>query len=395
MFRRQSSTASSISISLDPNRPVIKNVQKEIDFALILLRFQNPRELFAFSPVSISLGFSLIHSGASGSTRDQIRDFVLKGTSHKHFEKHFAKLNYSLLRAENGTEMCMANHLFADTALEVKNDYLQKIERLFRSGVTQLPFFENPHGSAVSINTFVGMKTKNHIGRFMNDLNFPIGRISALTVLNFLVSGASTILVNAAYFMSEWSTKFDGAYTTKLDFHSSPMGKRQVDFLSSSHPVLYSENNEFRVLTLRYKAESFAMSIFLPINRFGLREAIMGLNSVKVQNLLTRASEEQMNIQIPKWNIECDFPLTEAMPLLGVAEMCGPFAELDDIAPGASISQVMHKVLIEVGENGTTSTTGAPRKNQCPPDNVDFLADHPFMFLITKDLHPLFIGTHY
>ncbi|CAO4376585.1 unnamed protein product [Caenorhabditis nigoni] len=380
-FRRQSSTASSISISLDPNRPVIKNVQKEIDFALILLRFQNPRELFAFSPVSISLGFSLIHSGAAGSTKDQIRDFVLKGTSHKHFEKHFAKLNHSLLRAENGTKMCMANHLFADTALEVKNDYLQKIERLFRSGVTQLPFFENPHGSAVSINTFVGMKTKNHIARFMNDLNFPIG--------------ASTILVNAAYFMSEWSIKFDGGYTKKFDFYTNPMEKRQVDYLSSSHPVLYSENNEFRVLTLRYKAESFAMSIFLPINRFGLREAIMGLNSVKVQNLLTRASEEQMNIQIPKWKIECDFPLTDAMPLLGVAEMCGPFAELDNIASGASISQVMHKVLIEVGENGTTSTTGAPRKNQCPPDNVDFLADHPFMFLITKDLHPLFIGTHY
>ncbi|ULT86419.1 hypothetical protein L3Y34_006246 [Caenorhabditis briggsae] len=380
-FRRQSSTASSISISLDPNRPVIKNVQKEIDFALILLRFQNPRELFAFSPVCISFGFSLIHSGAAGSTKDQIRDFVLKGTSHKHFEKHFAKLNHSLLRAENGTEMCMANHLFADITLEVKNDYLQKIERLFRSGVTQLPFFENSHGSAVSINTFVGMKTKNHIGRFMNDLNFPIG--------------ASTILVNAAYFLSDWSTKFDGAQTTKLNFHTNHMEKRQIDFLSSSRPVLYSENNEFRVLTLRYKAESFAMSIFLPINRFGLREAIMGLNSVKVQNLLTRANEEQIHILIPKWKIECDFPLTDAMPLLDVAEMCGPFAELDDIAPGASISQVMHKVLIEVGENGTTSTTDASCEYRCPPDNVDFLADHPFMFLITKDLHPLFIGTHY
>lgn len=88
-------------------------LQSETDFGLGLLRQQNLSESLVFSPLSIALALSLVHVAANGETRDEIRNALVKGATDEQLEQHFANISAALLAAEKGTQVNIANHVFA------------------------------------------------------------------------------------------------------------------------------------------------------------------------------------------------------------------------------------------------------------------------------------------
>ncbi|CAI9118031.1 OLC1v1019533C1 [Oldenlandia corymbosa var. corymbosa] len=95
----------------------------------------------------------------------------------------------------------------------------------------------------------------------------------------------------------------------------------------------------------------------------------------------------------------------EASDILKKLGLVLPFEEgLTDMAnQELRVSQIFHKSFIEINEKGTESAaaTGAIMMSFCgagpiePPPVVDFVADHPFLFLIREDINGsvLFMGT--
>ncbi|KAH0974270.1 hypothetical protein GBA52_016169 [Prunus armeniaca] len=106
-------------------------------------------------------------------------------------------------------------------------------------------------------------------------------------------------------------------------------------------------------------------------------------------------------VKIPK------FKITSWFEVWGILEQLGlklPFhlTEMVEAPPGQDlfVSKMLHKAVIEVNEEGTeaaavTVTSASFSFAACKPrKTVDFVADHPFLFLIREEMTGavLFIG---
>ncbi|KAK6040297.1 hypothetical protein COOONC_22200 [Cooperia oncophora] len=96
--------------------------------------------------------------------------------------------------------------------------------------------------------------------------------------------------------------------------------------------------------------------------------------------------------------IETDFKLKDALIAMGVTDMFSDHADLTGISkePPLKISDAAHKAIIEVDEDGTTAAAASYVKvvpmSMIMDKPVQFRADHPFVFMLTKDNNPLFMG---
>ncbi|ULT86044.1 hypothetical protein L3Y34_006020 [Caenorhabditis briggsae] len=371
----------------DPKQNMALLLQSETDFGLGLLRQQNLNESLVFSPLSIALALSLVHVAANGETRNQIREALVKGATDEELQQHFANISASLLGAEKGTQVNIANHVFSNSGFPIKQTYLDAVKKLYNAGATSLNFDDN-EASAEAINKFVRENTGEHIKEI----------ISSDSITSDLVA----VLANALYFKADWLNKFKKESTFKREFHSSADSKREIDFLNAAavHRS-YAENDQFQVLSLPYKDETFALTIFLPKTRFGLGEAMKTLDSATIQHLMSNVSDELVNVRIPKWKIETELGLNEALQHIGIKKAFDQSADLSNLAGGIFVSKVTHKALIEVDEDGTkaaaATTISISLKSAMLPieEPKDFIADHPFLFVLSQNNHPLFVGLHH
>ncbi|KAK6023167.1 serine proteinase inhibitor [Ostertagia ostertagi] len=185
-----------------------------------------------------------------------------------------------------------------------------------------------------------------------------------------------------------------------------------------------------------YVDRSYALNIFLPKTRFGLSEIQWKLTGDRIEKLLSELDQAYVSVcrgcvffmcmsrvpihiynmiyskssseskefrlfwqvTIPKMKIETTFELKEALSSLGISDIFGFNADLSGIAdpPPPLISQATHKAIIEVDEDGTTAAAATLFKAQWKSLRVtvpiEFRADHPFLFILTKDKNPLFMG---
>ncbi|KHJ75871.1 hypothetical protein OESDEN_24512 [Oesophagostomum dentatum] len=122
------------------------------------------------------------------------------------------------------------------------------------------------------------------------------------------------------------------------------------------------------------------------------------LNGAKVQQLLSKLENTLVSIGIPKMKIETNYGLKEALLKMGATDMFSSKANLSGISkePPLQITDATHKAIIEVDEEGTTAAAAtammAAGSAFIQEEPKEFTADHPFLFFLTKDKNPLFMG---
>jgi serpin B len=111
------------------------------------------------------------------------------------------------------------------------------------------------------------------------------------------------------------------------------------------------------------------------------------------------------NFTIPKFKISFELETSKVLKELGVDLPFYPGSLTKMVESPASqnlyVHKIFHKSFIEVKEEGTeaAATTvsdiaSGSSRNVFTPPKIDFVADHPFLFLIREDLSGkiLFIG---
>ncbi|CAJ0588784.1 unnamed protein product [Cylicocyclus nassatus] len=357
--------------------------KQETDFGLALLRQIPSSENAVVSPLSVLFALLMVQNGAKGKTKEQIDSIVFKGQPDHVITSYYSNFIQELSR-ETKVLTKIANGFFLNKLHKLRKEYQETITQKFMARIESLDFGKADETAKI-INDFVNETTEGKITDLVNE--------AALT-------NAFAVIVNAVYFKGDWYYKFKAANSMPMDFHSSENNTRRIDFMNEYEVRRdYTEDDEVQFLSLHYKNTDWAFSIILPKNKFALEEFRQSLDGEKVKKLLTSTAKTYVSIAIPKMKIETDFKLKEALISMGITEMFSDDADLSGISEtgGLKISKALHKAMIEVDEEGTTAAaaTALVADNMAfiqREEPKEFIADHPFLFMLSKNSNPLFIG---
>ncbi|XP_057760861.1 serpin-ZXA-like [Arachis stenosperma] len=229
--------------------------------------------------------------------------------------------------------------------------------------------------------------------------------------------GPDVIMANTLYFKGLWRNigTFREKDTRDGDFHLlDGGGSVKVPFMDGSHHhyAIAHHYQDFKVLSLNYMEASenvpkrvYTMHIFLPDEINGLPALVQKVctESESLENMFPNGWKKLGVLKILRFRLSF---MVEASPMLKKMGLVLPFMKgaLTELVEErvAYISDIIQKCIIEVNEEGTKAVaavrcqipTTAGRTTKKPPPPFDFIANHPFLFLIREQYTGtvLFVG---
>ncbi|KAL3514565.1 hypothetical protein ACH5RR_027282 [Cinchona calisaya] len=353
-----------------------------------------------FSPLSLHVVLGLITAGSKGPTHDQLLSF-LKSKSIDDLNSLASQL-VSVVFADGspsgGPRLSFANGVWVDQSLTFKPSFKKIVDDVYKAVSNQVDFKNKPVEVIKEVNSWAEKGTGGLIKEIL-----PPGSVDCTT---------SLVLANALYFKGVWDEKFEASKTKEHDFHLLDGSSIKVPFMTSKKKKYISAYNGFKVCCLPYKQgedkRRFSMYFFLPDAKDGLPSLVDKVGSEPGfldHHLPSRSKVQVGDFLIPKFKISFGFEASKTLKGLGLVLPFtgegGGLSEMVLVPPGKHlyVSSIFHKSFIEVNEEGTeaASVTAAVISIRSLPkfDKLDFVADHPFLFLIREDMTGAvqFIGT--
>uniref|UniRef100_A0ACD5VQJ9 Uncharacterized protein n=1 Tax=Avena sativa TaxID=4498 RepID=A0ACD5VQJ9_AVESA len=341
----------------------------------------------AVSPLSIHAALALLGAGAKGPTLDQIAAFL--GPAHATLASHVAlRVLSDSAGDDGGPTVRFANGVWVDAAMRLKVGYAAVVSEHYRAQAHPASFRDMPEEARTQINRWFESVTAGRI----KDL-LPQGSVNSATL---------AVLGNALYFKGAWRSKFDPRSTLDDTFYLHTGGHVRAQFMSSGKKQYIARRSDYKVLKLPYargqEQRIFSMYIYLPNERHGLHSLLQKLGSdpALLEGSTSLMAQVPVGVfKLPKFTISCKTDATELLQVLGLRLPFHPLADFSDMLDSPAplvVSAVFHQSFVEVNEEGTeaaAATIGAIfgcAMASTPVEVVDFVADHPFMFLIKEDL---------
>ncbi|KAB2082588.1 hypothetical protein ES319_A05G208000v1 [Gossypium barbadense] len=378
-----------------------ESITSQTDVALTLTKHVLQTEAkdsnLVFSPLSIHVVLSLIAAGAKGPTLDQLLSF-LKSKSNDQLSSFSSELVSVVFADGNpagGPRLSFANGVWFDRSLPLKPSFKQVLDNVYKAA-SKLVDFQN---KAVQVAGEVNMWAEKETNGLIKEV-LPPGSVDASTRL---------IFANALYFKGAWNEAFDASKTKDHDFHLINGSSVKVPFMTSKKKQTVSAYDGFKVLGLPYKQGNdkrrFSMYFFLPDAKDGLPALVEKASSESgfLERHLPHQPVEVGEFRIPRFKISFGLKASEVLKRLGLVLPFsgeGGLTEMVDSPQGRDlfVSNIFHKSFIEVNEEGTEAAAATSAvialRSLLIPQTIDFVADHPFLFLIRENATGvvLFIG---
>uniref|UniRef100_A0ACD5X521 Uncharacterized protein n=1 Tax=Avena sativa TaxID=4498 RepID=A0ACD5X521_AVESA len=357
----------------------------------------------AFSPLSLHVALSLVAAGAGGATRDQLVAALGAegpgGAESLHaLAKRVVQLVVADASVEGGPRVAFANGLFVDTSMPLKPSFKETAVGMYKAETHSVDFQTKAAEVAGQVNSWVEKLTSGLIKEIL-----PGGSVDSSTRL---------VLGNALYFKGAWTEEFDASKTKDGEFHLlDGSSSVQAPFMSSTDEQYISSHDSLKVLKLPYRQggdlRQFSMYILLPDAHDGIWELAEKVSSGP-EFLEKHAPTRKVPVgqfKLPRFKISFGFEASDLLRGLGLHLPFSAEADLSEMVDspmGRSlrVSSVFHRAFVEVNEEGTEAAAATAATIMLmslpldPPMKVDFVADHPFMFMIREDLTGvvLFVG---
>lgn len=195
-------------------------------------------------------------------------------------------------------------------------------------------------------------------------------------------------LINAIYFKASWRYAFREEDTKAGTFHNSDGSEVELPMMHQSWAKYdYLDGDGFAALRLPYQGDA-SMYLFLPDRDSSLPQFLDQLNGNAWAEWMDGFREGGGDIVIPRFEMEYNATLNDALKARGMEVAFGAGADFSDMGPGDLwIDRVIHKAVVEVHEKGTeaAAATLVAVAQSSPAFTFEFIVDRPFYFAITED----------
>jgi serpin B len=322
------------------------------------------------SPLSAAALLAMVLAGADGDTATQLAKVL-------HLSDRRDVRVGALLRKLADTDevtLSVADSLWAGQGAPLRQDYLDYVRKTFGATAEQGDL-ASP-ATARRIDEWASGNTGGRIPTIAADLGLPS-------------PDAVLVLLNAVYFLGEWTTPFDPARTTPDPFAVPGGGRVTVPTMHLSDAKFsYAQRPGYRMLRLPYgKHGRYAMEIMLPDQGTALTRMIGGLDAAEWTAALAALHEQPIeNLALPRFELRWKGELTDSLRKLGLTTAFGPGAGFGSMSAASPfLSTVVQKTYVRVDEKGTeaAAVTGGVMATSAIAGGTSFVVDRPFAFAIS------------
>lgn len=333
-----------------------------------------------FSPVSLHSVLANASQGAQGTTKEAFAKALRFSNSSGAADSY----EQVLWDAKNITDsqFSMANKIYVLKNVSLNPTFQETTQKKFWSEV-EAADFASAEDAATSINSWVEEKTDSKIKDYVS-----LSKLGGL------------VLVNAVYFNSEWTYKFDPAETKTGKFFLNEKQSIDVQMMSNTDRYLYNENFDSKFLGMPFANPDVSLVIILPNQRSGLGELEQKLQGVNITNIFDEMTQVEVSVKVPKFRIETTLDLEGPLREMGLGDIFdeakADFSEIS--SEKLFVNKIIHKTFIEVIEDGTepaAESDGFFFKNTPPSKRQPKIvtADHPFILAVVYEKNKiLFYG---
>ncbi|EHB04711.1 Plasminogen activator inhibitor 2, partial [Heterocephalus glaber] len=319
-------------------------------------------------------------------------DSILKTQARDKVHSLFHSLSSAITAPTGDYLLESAIKLFGEKTARFKEEYIKHSKKYYSIEPQEVDFQKCAEESRKEINSWVNTQTKGHIPNLL-----PEGSVDEATKM---------VLVNAVYFKGKWKTPFEKRPTRLYPFRVNRTQHIPVKmmYLRKKLNIGYIEDLKVQILELPYEGD-VSMFLLLPDE---IAEESTGLqlleSEINYDNLNKWTSkdivaEDNVEVYMPQFKLEEHYELKSILRSMGMEDAFNEgqanfsgMSEGDDLF----LSEVFHQATVDVNEEGTVAAagTGAIMTGRTGHGGPQFVADHPFLFLImhriTKSI--LFFG---
>lgn len=339
-----------------------------------------------YSPANVYIALSMLAEITDGESREQLLS-LLGAEDVESLRDYVSKLWSGNCRDDEVSTILPAASLWTDKSLSLQKDTVKTLSESYHAA------------------TYQGKMGSDDFNReFQQWLNDGTGGL-----LEQQVSGQGftedtlMALASTLYFKNRWTEEFSGSKTVEETFHAKAEDI-PCDFMHQSRPMNFYWGEHFTAVALDFMDGS-SMWLLLPDEDFSV-ETLLQKES-KLTELVIHPSDWEdtqystVNLSVPKFDVSSDLELSDLLRELGVTDIfsaeTADFSAIMDPDVDAPISEITHAARVIIDEKGCEAaaftTIMRLQAAKSPSEEVDFVADRPFVFVITGagDL-PLFTG---
>ncbi|KAL0862669.1 hypothetical protein Bca101_041787 [Brassica carinata] len=306
-----------------------------------------------FSPALLNVILSFIAAKSPGDIEKKILS-LLQASSTDELNTVSSKIVTTVLAdntSSGGPTIAAANGVWAEKSEPVETSLKDIIENSYKATFNLVDFRNKADEVVEEVNSWVEKETK--------------GLIKNLIPKNSVSPATDIIFANALFFNGRWDQEFNPSLTKDSDFHRLDGTTVRVPFMSG-----YS---------MRYDLVAYQDGLPAMVERLASCRGFLSGHGDIPGN-----SASIGELKVPRFKFEFGFTASDALEGLGL--------EL----PGDTI---IHKSCIEVDEVGSKAAAAAAVISiggcfRPPKEKYDFVADHPFLFLVKEHMSGLvlFLG---
>lgn len=372
----QENSSDSLADNYDDStiKPVLEKDDFVFSFYSEIAKKDEQSNVF-LSPLSIATAFSMVYEGSAGNTATEMQQVFGFEEDDQKRQREISDTLSRLNHKDDWYKLQVANALWIKDGYKIKQDHIDTAKMHYSSTVDNVNFVTDD--GINKINSWVREKTSDKI----QDILAP-GSTDDMTRM---------VITNAVYFKGKWGLEFNPKNTSEKPFWTDKDNSVKVMMMNENAAMYnYAETNRIQALELNYLGGDISMIVLLPKERDGLGSLEQSLDKKEFDSIKNSMTMQPLTVQMPKFEFETEYNLIEPLKSLGIHDAFdrdnADFQGMTD--EQIYLEKAAHKAFVNVNEEGTEAaaiTALVARATSGPPEpRHEFVADHPFLFVIQE-----------